>query len=178
MSRDGVTMMQSEVSAAIDALAEFPALLQRGVQATPVELQRRRSADDFFAVVEHVWHLADLEEEGFGRRIERLLAEDAPELPDFRCDVVAEERRYLEQPIGPALTRFLVARDTNRRRLSGLSDADWSRSGTQARVGRVSLEDIPRAMLQHDVEHAGQIALLLRELGVAIDPELIAFSKR
>jgi DinB family. len=171
-------MMPSDPSAAIDALAEFPALLQRVVETTPENLQRRRSAEDFFAVVEHVWHLADLEEEGFGRRIERLLAETDPELPDFRGDVIAIERRYLEQPLEPALTRFLRARESNRRRLAGVPEGDWSRSGTQELAGPVSLAGIPRAMLQHDVEHAGQIVLLLRELGLPVEPKLAAFAER
>ncbi len=36
-----------------------------------------------FSPVEHCWHLADLEREGYAVRIRRLLEEDNPGLPDF-----------------------------------------------------------------------------------------------
>jgi len=45
-----------------------------------------------FSPVEQVWHLADLEREGFSVRIRRLRDEQAPRLPDFDGDRIARER--------------------------------------------------------------------------------------
>ena len=45
-----------------------------------------------FSPVEQVWHLADLEREGFGIRIRRLISEPNPRLPDFEGGRLAVER--------------------------------------------------------------------------------------
>lgn len=160
----------------LDALGRFPDILQRVVDATPRELWRRRAANGEFALVENAHHLADLEEEGFGARIERLLSDREPFLPDFAGDVIAEQRRYLELDMQPALDRFRTARDGNRLRLLSVQPEEWSRTGTQEHVGVVTLSSIPHAMLSHDTAHARQIADLLRELGQAVPAELEAFA--
>jgi len=144
-------------------------------ERTPEALIRRRGADDNFAVVEHVWHLADLEEEAFAVRIERILAEDNPALPDFRGDVVAIERRYREQPLAPALERFARTRAANHSRLLSATAEQLARRGTQEHVGEITLGDLPRLMHEHDREHARQLIALLKELEIAAPEELPRF---
>jgi len=78
----------------IDALAAFPATLKDALAAAGPRL-RIRARDGRFAMVEHLCHLGDLEREGYGARIERLLSEDAPEWDDFDGETVARERNYL-----------------------------------------------------------------------------------
>jgi hypothetical protein len=70
----------------------MPALLREVAAALDETARRRRPAGGGFAIVEHAWHLADLEREGYGARISRLLAETAPALPDFDGDRIARER--------------------------------------------------------------------------------------
>ena len=116
-------------------LARFPEILRAVVAAVPEEQWRTRGPNDFFALVEHAHHLADLEEEGYARRIERLLREDRPSLPDFAGDVIAQERRYIDQPLLPALERFCATRDANVARFATLTEEEWTRSGTQEILG-------------------------------------------
>src|SRR2546426_11909715 len=73
-------------------LSRTPASLARVAAQVPAELVRVRSGP--FALVEHVWHMADLERE-FAERIRRLLGETDPFLPDFDGERVAKERQYL-----------------------------------------------------------------------------------
>ena len=114
--------------------------------------------------MEHVWHLADLEREGFAVRIARLLAETDPQLPDFDGEGTAKERRYLELDLAAGLSAFAAARAANVNSLRGVGPGQWSRSGRQEGAGPVSLADLPRRMREHDLAHLDQIADLLSEL--------------
>jgi hypothetical protein len=139
----------------LEQLAEMPRLLHR--LAESVSDVRTRPADGSFAFVEHVWHLADLEEEGFGARIEAILTRDNPELADFRGDDIAIARNYLGQEVAPALERFCTAREANRTRLASLTENQWLRTGTQEGVGVVTLAKVLELMLAHDRSHTDEL---------------------
>jgi hypothetical protein len=110
-----------------------------------------------FAPVEQVWHLADLEREGFGLRIRRLQTEEHPHLPDFDGTKVAQERDYRSLSLSEGLNAFAVARLANLTALHAVSAEQWTRSGTQEGVGDVSLCDMPAFLLQHDAAHKSEI---------------------
>src|SRR5689334_9487475 len=59
-------------------LESMPEFLAREFLALPPETTNRAEPDGSFSPVEHCWHLADLELEGYTARIERLLGEDEP----------------------------------------------------------------------------------------------------
>jgi len=111
-----------------------------------------------FSPVEHCWHLADLEREGFAVRIRRLLAEPDPYLPDFDGGRAARERDYRSRSVAGGIEAFRRARAANVARLRSLGAAQWSRTGTQEGVGRVALCDIPHMMAEHDESHRVEIA--------------------
>jgi hypothetical protein len=141
-------------------LADTAKILTRVAAAVPAALVRVRSGP--FALVEHLWHLADLEREGFGARIARLMAEDDPFLPDFDGERIAREREYLRKDVASGLAAFAAARAENLARLAVLTDS--SRAGRQEGVGRVTLAEMPRRMLEHDLAHFNELADLLEEL--------------
>ena len=116
-----------------------------------------------FSLVEQAWHLADLEREGFGARILRLLAEPAPLLPDFDGARIARERDYRARSLAVGLEAFAAARAENLARLRGVPEDAWDRAGTQEGVGRVTLRDLPRLMVEHDDSHREEIAELLKQ---------------
>ncbi len=146
----------------LELLSRTPALLKRVVAQVPDVLVRARSGP--FALVEHAWHLADLEREGFGERIRRLLAEENPFLPDFDGERVAREREYLKLDLPAALAGFAAARAETLRRLRAIRAGQWDRCGEQEGVGAVALVDMPRRMLDHDFAHLNEIADLLADL--------------
>jgi hypothetical protein len=144
-------------------LRAMPALL-RDVAAALTGVTQRRPAAGGFAFVEHVWHLADLEREGYGTRISRLVTEDAPALPDFEGDRIAREREYLQGDVALALDVFAAARARNVERLAVLDDAALARRGTQEGVGEITLARVPRMMAAHDAGHVEELAALVAEL--------------
>jgi hypothetical protein len=139
------------------ALARMPDDLAGWFGALSASEARQRPAAEAFSPVEHAWHLADLEHEGFGRRIERRLHEDRPVLADFDGAAIALERDYRRRSIRAGVTAFAAARAANLARLAQLTSEQWERSGTQQGVGVVALCDLPGLMHQHDGEHRAQI---------------------
>jgi hypothetical protein len=113
--------------------------------------------DGTFSPVEQVWHLADLESEGFGLRIQKLQAEINPHLPDFDGDAIASARDYRSLSILDGLKAFEEARDANLLALQSLPAEAWLRNGTQEGVGEISLCDMPAFIQQHDRAHIAEI---------------------
>lgn len=147
----------------IDELAAFPAKVKDALAAAGPRL-RIRASDGRFAMVEHLCHLGDLETEGYGARIERLLAEERPEWDDFDGETVARERKYLEQDADAALQRFIDAREKTVSRLRTLNETDWDRRGVHRGLGEVTLKRVVEMMLEHDRGHADDIKTLIEEL--------------
>ena len=157
-------------------LREFAAILGQVVEAVPEGSWTVRAADGRFALVEHVHHLADLEEE-FGTRLRRIRAEENPFLPDFAGDVIASERAYLRQPLRPALARFVRERERTIATLQEIGDDEWGRAATQEHVGAVTLRGVAESIAVHDLAHANDLVVLCRELGTASEA-LAAFAAR
>jgi uncharacterized damage-inducible protein DinB len=142
-------------------LETMPEELRAAAARMPESRWRVPPAAGGFSLVEQMWHLADLEAEGYGPRIERLLSETGPHLPDFEGDRIAAERDYKSLSLGEGLARFTFARARNLARLRSLSEEAWTRAGTQEGVGAVTLSDIPRMMVEHDTSHRAEITALL-----------------
>ena len=149
-ARDEREALLGRLAAMPEFLAELFASLAAG-EAT------RRGPGDTFSPVEQCWHLADLEREGFGVRIQRLLRETDPFLADFDGARIAEERRYRARSLSEGLRAFQTARAANVAFLRSVGSDEWSRRGTQEGVGRVSLSDLPRLMAEHDASHRAEI---------------------
>jgi len=146
----------TERQALLDELAAMPDWLEARFGALPPDAARRSHADAF-SPVEQVWHLADLEREGFGERIRRLKTEPTPRLPDFDGARIAAERDYRARSLHDGLAAFAAARRANLDALPPTESALWSNSGTQEGVGAVSLCDVPLFMQQHDASHRAEI---------------------
>ncbi len=148
-------------AALLEELDAFPSRLERWAERLPADGARRKPAQDTFSFLENVWHLADLEREGYGARIRRLREEEGPFLPDFQGGRLARERRYNERDLTEGLRTFARARGDNLAVLRGLSEPEWDRVGEQEGVGAVRLRDLPRMMREHDRSHRAEIEALL-----------------
>jgi hypothetical protein len=155
--------------AELDAL---PAWLADVLARVPAAARLTPATDGSFCLTEHLWHLADLERDGFATRIDRLIAEDDPALPDFDGERVARARCYRELDAAGGLAAFTEARRTNLARLAGLTEAQRGRSGTQDGVGRVVLGDLAQRMRDHDRAHIAEIEALLAQIGLDRAPAL------
>ncbi len=139
------------------SLAGMKHFLSEAFGALAVTEAATPGANGSFSPVEQVWHLADLEREGFGVRIHRLQTELAPHLPDFDGDAIARERNYRSLSLAEGLRAFEEARNANLSALQALPADAWFRSGTQEGVGGVSLCDMPVFIRQHDQAHIAEI---------------------
>ncbi|MGZ8796620.1 MAG: DinB family protein [Thermoanaerobaculia bacterium] len=157
----------------MDQLLGFPERLRETFSLFSHDEIRRRSAKGLFAPVEQAWHIADLEVEGYGARIEQLLRADRPHFQDFKGDEIAAQRRYIELELEPALARFASARAANVARLRLTTAHTATQEGV---IGPVTLERIAGMMSQHDASHAAEIVQLLRELGLQPSRELLEIS--
>jgi hypothetical protein len=157
-------MNRREFETLLLTLESTPALLERAAAGMDASCARRRPAGGGFSFLENVWHLADLEREGFGVRIRRILAEETPALENFDGDRVARERNYQLRDVESGLFAFAQARRANLEALRSVSGLQWLRSGLQENVGAITLADLPRRMAEHDRSHTSDVASLLDEL--------------
>ncbi len=141
----------------MDSLAAMKTFLRKAFESLMPEEAQTPGPGGAFSPVEQVWHLADLEREGFGLRIRRLRTESNPHLPDFDGTKLAYERNYRSLSLAAGLRTFEAAREANIETLQALSPEAWVRSGTQDCVGTVSLCDMPAFMHQHDQAHIAEI---------------------
>ncbi|HKD16786.1 MAG TPA: DinB family protein, partial [Thermoanaerobaculia bacterium] len=143
-------MTRRDLETLLLTLESTPALLARAAASFAKGQVRTRPCQGGFSFVENVWHLADLEREGYGRRIARLLSENDPVLENFDGERMARERAYQERDVERGIAIFALAREANLAALRSISGDQWERSGSQEGVGRVTLADLPRMMAEHD----------------------------
>ncbi|MDQ5858695.1 MAG: DinB family protein [Acidobacteriota bacterium] len=163
-------MNRRELETLFLTLESTPALLARVASELPEDRVRQRGTTGGFSFVEHVWHLADLEREGYGVRIRRLLSEDEPLLSNFDGERVAHERVYQRRDLADGLLAFTAARTRNLQLLREVPNGDWTKTAEQEYVGAVALGDIPRMMVEHDRTHETEITGLLREIRLGVPP--------
>jgi len=154
-------MTRRDLETLLLTLESTPALLRHAAAGFSQGQARMRPARGGFSFVENVWHLADLEREGYGTRIARILGEDNPALENFDGSRIAAERGYQDKDLERGLALFGRARAANLEVLRRLAGDEWDRSGSQEGVGRVTLADLPRMMAEHDRSHGDEVADLL-----------------
>ncbi|MCA1828505.1 MAG: DinB family protein [Myxococcales bacterium] len=139
----------------------LPALLERVPEST---LRERREGCGAFSILEHVWHLHDIDALGYLVRIRRTLAGGSPSLPDLDGDRLAKERRYQERALAPALRAVLRRRRAVIARLRKLKDADFARTATLEGAGLLTLGEILARWRTHDLGHRVEMERLAAEL--------------
>jgi hypothetical protein len=157
-------MNRRDLETMLLTLESTTALLSRAAATLTSGQERQRTRAGGFSLVEHVWHLADLEREAYAVRIRRLLTEESPRLSDFDGGRIARERSYGARDLEEGLGTFALARRRNVERLRAIETEDWTREGLQDGVGPLKLSDVPRMMADHDREHTAEIAVLLAEI--------------
>jgi hypothetical protein len=144
----------------LDDLATMPAFLEAATHRLGGAAAARPGPGGGFSFVEQVWHLADLEREGYGERIRRLRGGTRPRLPDFDGDRIARERQYRMRAVAEGLAAFTAARQANLAALRSLTPAEWDLAGALEHIGPITLRDVPRMMAAHDASHRDEIRAL------------------
>ena len=145
---------------ALRLLGEMPGVLHAAIADATTEELRHKPAPDTFSLVEHACHLRDLEREGYGIRLQRMLEHVNPPLAGFEGDVIARERDYLAQDALTAAAQFAVARAALVARAANLGSAQMARTGSF--MGRsITVCDLLAMMVEHDRGHREEIAALV-----------------
>lgn len=154
----------------LDALESMPGRLRSAVEGFTAEEAARPGAGGSFSAVELCWHLADYEAE-CATRLERVLKEDDPFLPDFDGLAVARERNYARLPLQGGVQALEGRRRANVAFLRALDASGWGRPATQQALGAITLGRLPEMMAAHDEEHWQELVRWLdrREILRAID---------
>lgn len=153
-----------ELQTLVGFLAQTPARVRRLVQNLSAGDAHWKPSPQEFSALEQVCHLSDLEREGYSVRIEKLLGEEQPLLPDFDGGKIAAERDYNNQQLEAMLDAFAAAREGNLRALAHLSAADFERSGQLEQVGPITLSTLLLKMREHDEGHLQELDELREQL--------------
>ncbi len=145
-------MSEESTAAAIDKLAETPVRLRNVLAGMDVAKLRIKANPDLFSPLEDVWHLFDIEREGYLVRIRRILTEESPILENLDGDRMAIERRYNELDLTAAIDGFAAARTESLALLQGLPTESWVRRAQfENRV--INLKTLIDMMVEHDQGH-------------------------
>ena len=152
-----MTLNKAEQDTLLSELEAMPVFLEAALGTVSPSDSIVSGPNDTFSPVEHCWHLADLEREGYAVRILRLRDELDPLLPDFDGARIATERCYTLRSLAAGIRAFRDARLKNIAAFRALTPDDWMRRGTQEGVGVISLCDVPAMMAEHDASHRQEI---------------------
>jgi transcriptional regulator with XRE-family HTH domain len=147
------------------ALAAMPAKLKAMLETMPEGQWRTAPKAGSFSLVEHLCHLRDIDGDGYRVRIERVLSEDRPVLPDIDGTQLAIERDYQAQDARAALDVFTATRWAIVGRLGKLEPEERRRIGLMAGTTEIDVDGLVSAMLAHDSEHLDELDALRAELG-------------
>jgi hypothetical protein len=156
-------MDQKEFHAIVAYLNSTPEVISQLTRDLSEEQLKRRPSENEFSALEQVWHLRDIEVEGYSVRIKKLLTEDQPTLHDINGAKLAAERGYNNLNLQPGLEQFIQARKENISKLKGLAIEELSRSGTFENAEGITLERVILMMREHDAEHLNELGELLRK---------------
>lgn len=146
------------------SLGAMPAKLKGIVAAIAKEAWRSKPSSGGFSLVEHVCHLRDIDGDGYRLRLERILTEERPSLPDLDGDALAKQRDYQSQDLSAALAAFATTRLEIVARLAKLTPEQRQRTGLMTGTTEITVEGLVEIMTAHDSEHIDQLAALVAEL--------------
>ncbi|HVL39670.1 MAG TPA: DinB family protein [Fimbriimonadaceae bacterium] len=141
----------------LSALAGAPEVLSALLKTVPASALDHRSDPDRFTPREVLAHLADWEDV-YRERIEKMLAEDRPVLPNYDEGAWAVERSYGSRDPGRSLAEFQSKRLALVQRLDQLDDEAWQRRGVRPEIGELTVEALVFLIVTHDAYHQRQLA--------------------
>ena len=162
--------------ATLQALRDFPRQLQAHYRAIPSSHAHWAPASwegipsEHFTAIEQVWHVFDIEVEGYQERFRRTLQEDAPLLPSIDSEAVALERNYAARDVEEAFGGFARARAETIALLAGLDDAQLARPAVFEGYGPTTLRGLAHYLCSHDQQHLAGLQWLMGQIDAVRTP--------
>lgn len=126
-----------------------------------------------FSIRENILHLRDIDIEGYEKRVQVILSQDCPMLPDVDGGKLAKERNYNAQPVEPALRDFHRSRAISAARLKACEERDLDRAAEMEGVGTISLRRLLKLWMEHDQGHIADMTQLRRALETGEHPSFV-----
>jgi len=142
-----------DVKEVIEALAKSPDEAARLLRNLSGQAAKTRHSPDEFSALENICHLRDIEAEGYTVRVNKILTENKPVLPDIDGGQLAIDRAYNNQTVDDALEAFALARRQNIAILMHLNEEQLKRTGFMIGVGEITLQKLLVMMRDHDEGH-------------------------
>ncbi len=156
MRDDSVLVARRTRDETIEELASFPDEFARMILRGHSDDQLRQPASDGgWGVVEILPHLRDWELI-YLERIEKILAEEHPELPGFDDTLWSIERDYRGQDPRATFDELKEARAKLVILISAAPPEDWNRTGQHSYYGDITLAWLCDHICDHDHEHFEQ----------------------
>lgn len=160
----------SFLTEAIAALANTPNQVEHLARTFTGEQLSWEPGAGAFSVRENVWHLRDIDVEGYARRLCLILDENHPSFPDLNGSKLARDRNYNVQPIEPALADLRNSRAASVARLKACTDSDLERIAEMQGIGATTLRRLLELWIEHDAGHVRDIAELRRSFDEGTGP--------
>jgi DinB superfamily len=161
--------LSHNLAATLESLAAFPPVLEAFFRSVPPHGRHWRPLSwdgipsERLTAVEQVWHVRDVEIEGYRVRFARTLTETTPDLPDLPGELMAQERGYAKADPELALRDFADARATTIRTIRALTETDLRRPAIFE--GRTTtLAGLVHFLASHDCQHLAGLQWLLAKL--------------
>lgn len=151
-------------AALIKRMETFPSVLAVLTANLSEEESHWKPESGAWSIVEIVCHLADEEVLDFRARVDATLHD--PEAPWEPIDPEgwATQRKYNEQDLGEAVTRFMAERADSVSWLRLHLNPDWSNTHLHPKGWKLSAGDLLASWAAHDALHLRQIAKRFYEL--------------
>jgi uncharacterized damage-inducible protein DinB len=142
------------------AQAHAPSAIDALMANVADERLKQRPAPDKWSVAEILAHLAE-DEIATAWRYRQMVENSGVSLAGFDQDLWARLGKYSEREPQDSLALYRLLRETNVRFLKALSAEQWECFGIHAERGRISVRDLARHMVGHDLNHMEQIRKIL-----------------
>jgi uncharacterized damage-inducible protein DinB len=141
----------------IEAIETGPERVRRAAEGLTAAKMRQRPRDADWSIKEVMAHLLKVERDLFLPRLKQLAAADRPSFPSFDPDAWARERDHREGDFANEWRLFSEARTETVALLRGLPAEAEGRIGFSGFFGPITLSEYATHVVDHDIEHLGQI---------------------
>jgi hypothetical protein len=162
----------------LQALRDFPRQLEAHFRTLPAGYAHWTPPcwdgipSERFTAHEQIWHVFDIELEGYRVRFQRTLDEHAPVLEDIDSEAITPGRRYAERDVDTAFAGFAQARAETVALLAELDDARLSRTAVFEGYGPTTLRGLAHFLCSHDQQHLAGLQWLRGQIASAAEAPL------
>ena len=148
----------------IGQLSSTPEILRALLEDLTAEQAQWKPAADRWSIAEILEHLSHVEGNGFRARVDAMVNEDNPHLPEYDQVAHAASGSYSGRDAEESFDHWEEQREDNVAFLDSLPAKAARRTGAHAVFGTITLGQLLNEWAFHDLGHIRQIAEIVRTL--------------